>query len=255
MNYYLDEEFHEYAKKPYFGMFGKPINTIELISIGLVSSDGREYYAISKDFDVDAAWENDWLRENVLRPIFNELQPKEIHSREFVKRFFATAGSKDFTKYHLKAQLSVFGKTDKEIADDIKWFTFNPKTKSGKGFEDDKSIITHYPEFYAYYADYDWVVFCQLFGRMIDLPKGFPMYCIDLKQTLNEKEIEMAKIPYQHPSIEATQFRVKDNGGFEEIGTVITLKNHPNYPKQKNEHNALADARWNKALHEFLLSQ
>jgi len=41
--------------------------------------------------------------------------------------------------------------------------------------------------FYAYYADYDWVVFAQLFGKMKDLPKGFPMYCKDLKQSLDEK--------------------------------------------------------------------
>jgi hypothetical protein len=38
------------------------------------------------------------------------------------------------------------------------------------------------PEFWGYYADYDWVAFCQLFGKMIDLPKGWPMYCRDLKQ-------------------------------------------------------------------------
>ncbi len=38
------------------------------------------------------------------------------------------------------------------------------------------------PEFWAYYADYDWVLFCQLWGRMLDLPKHFPKYCLDLKQ-------------------------------------------------------------------------
>lgn len=38
------------------------------------------------------------------------------------------------------------------------------------------------PEFWAYYADYDWVALCQLFGTMMDLPKGWPMYCRDLKQ-------------------------------------------------------------------------
>lgn len=38
------------------------------------------------------------------------------------------------------------------------------------------------PEFWSYYADYDWVVLCQLFGTMMDLPKGWPMYCRDLKQ-------------------------------------------------------------------------
>lgn len=40
----------------------------------------------------------------------------------------------------------------------------------------------HKPEFWAYYGAYDWVALCQLFGPMIDLPKGWPMYVRDLKQ-------------------------------------------------------------------------
>jgi hypothetical protein len=38
------------------------------------------------------------------------------------------------------------------------------------------------PEWWAYFADYDWVALCQLYGRMIDLPDGWPMFCMDLKQ-------------------------------------------------------------------------
>jgi hypothetical protein len=30
------------------------------------------------------------------------------------------------------------------------------------------------------------------------------------------------------------------------------MKDHPNYPKNTNAHNALSDARWNKELHLFL---
>lgn len=41
------------------------------------------------------------------------------------------------------------------------------------------------PEFWAYYASYDWVVLCQLYGRMIDLPSGWPMYVRDLKQEID----------------------------------------------------------------------
>ena len=74
------------------------------------------------------------------------------------------------------------------------------------------------PKFWAYYADYDWVVFCQLFGTMMDLPDGFPMYCRDIKQYCDD------------------------------LG-------NPDLPKQgKGEHNALADARWNKTAYEFLRS-
>jgi len=72
------------------------------------------------------------------------------------------------------------------------------------------------PEFWAYYADYDWVVLCQLFGRMVDLPKGWPMYCRDIKQWCD-------------------------------------MLGDPELPKQLGiEHNAIADARWNKLAWEFL---
>lgn len=72
------------------------------------------------------------------------------------------------------------------------------------------------PEFWAYYADYDWVVLCQLFGTMMDLPKGWPKYCRDIKQWCD-------------------------------------MLGNPALPElAKNEHHALADAWWNKKAWEFL---
>jgi hypothetical protein len=38
--------------------------TIDLVSIGVVAEDGREYYAVSTEFDPDRA--NPWVRRNVL---------------------------------------------------------------------------------------------------------------------------------------------------------------------------------------------
>lgn len=49
------------------------------------------------------------------------------------------------------------------------------------------------PEFWAWYADYDWVALCQLFGRMIDLPKGWPMYCRDFKQLCDSENFHPTK--------------------------------------------------------------
>ncbi len=49
------------------------------------------------------------------------------------------------------------------------------------------------PEFWAWYADYDWVALCQLFGRMIDLPKGWPMYCRDFKQVCDAENFRPTK--------------------------------------------------------------
>ncbi len=66
------------------------------------------------------------------------------------------------------------------------------------------------PIFWGYYADYDWVVFCQLFGAMIDLPQGWPMYCRDIKQWCDD--LGNQKLP----------------------------------PQYSTKHNALHDAQWNR---------
>lgn len=41
------------------------------------------------------------------------------------------------------------------------------------------------PMFVADYAAYDWIALCQLFGTMSDLPRHFPMFCLDLRQVLH----------------------------------------------------------------------
>ncbi len=73
------------------------------------------------------------------------------------------------------------------------------------------------PEFWAYFADYDWVVFCQAFGTMTDLPHGWPQYCNDIMQ-LN-LSLGALELPEQVTPV----------------------------------HNALYDAQWCKEAHDFLL--
>lgn len=53
------------------------------------------------------------------------------------------------------------------------------------------------PEIWGYFSDYDWVAFCQLFGTMMDLPAGFPMFCLDLKQEMHRACIERDRLPAQ----------------------------------------------------------
>src|SRR6266702_8931694 len=55
MLYFMDSEFIEDGK------------TIGLISIGIVSSDGRELYAQSMEFDASKA--NEWVAEHVLEKL------------------------------------------------------------------------------------------------------------------------------------------------------------------------------------------
>jgi hypothetical protein len=97
-----------------------------------------------------------------------------------------------------KDDTSVWWKSRTEIRDQIAAFL--------KG---DDSI-----RIWAYFADYDWVAFCQLFGAMVDLPKGYPMYCLDLKQVIHHGKIEDVK------------------------------KNVPQ--REMSKHDALDDARWNR---------
>ena len=255
MKYFLDTEFIEGTQKSIFN--NKP--TIDLISIGLVCEDGREYYAISKDFNLKEAWnrydlknertldsiENDyidyhnvkvyWIRDNVLRPIYKELHDKEnLHARQALYRASVYIKETDFnfTYRNLKKLISKYGKTNKQIAKEIKHFVANRPINTKK-----EQWILDYDtkdvQFYGYYSDYDWVVFCWLFGKMIDLPKGFPMYCIDLKQELE---------------------RLNETLGYnsDEKNNSYKLQEKPDYPKQTNEHNALSDARWNQQLYKFL---
>ena len=56
MKYFLDTEFLEGTQQRRLCSIELPKlfdtkNTIDLISIGIVAEDGREYYAISKDFN------------------------------------------------------------------------------------------------------------------------------------------------------------------------------------------------------------
>jgi hypothetical protein len=227
MIYCLDTEFLEGTQRTFFGK-SKP--TIDLISIGLVSEDGREFYAISKDFNLKEAWNRYdlkpdidnggmkkvyWIRENVLENLFNN--EKYNH----YKKVDTFEGFKNLVNH--------FGKTNKQIAEEVKMFVgfpnYFPLNAHMRAVEYTK------PEFYGYYCDYDWVVFCWLFGKMIDLPKGFPMYCRDLKQTFDEKQ----------------KIHGRDRDGRE-----IDLKKTVRYPKQANEHNALDDARFNFELYKFL---
>jgi hypothetical protein len=154
MRYFLDTEFDDKGR------------TIDLISIGIVSEDGRKYYAESNEFNPDAC--NAWVKENVL------------------------------------TKLTGPSKSRAEIRDGIKAFIAGGSN----------------PIFWGYYADYDWVLFCQLFGGMLNLPMGWPQMCMDVKQYA---------IQISCPNI--TKF----------------------VPPPDNAHNSLDDAIWTCDMYDFLV--
>lgn len=179
MKYWLDTEFIEDG------------HTIDLISIGIVAEDGREYYAQNHDCDLRKA--SDWVKANVLPHLDHPTCAPSVSA-------FACRAPDDPEQ---RGGGHVW-KYRKHIRDDVR--TFLNVAAYGK------------PEFWGYFADYDWVVFCQLFGRMVDLPPAYPRYCRDIKQWCDD------------------------------LG-------NPRLPEQgKGEHHALADARWNRTAWDFLAS-
>jgi hypothetical protein len=148
MKFWFDTEFIEDGK------------TIDLLSIGVVSEDGRTFYAEPNEADLTKA--SDWVKANVIPHLSNITKPRADIAKELVE------------------------------------------------------FMGEKPEIWAYYADYDWVALCQLFGTMMDLPKGWPMYCRDVKQLCDSK-------------------------------------GNPKLPEQiSTEHHALTDAEWTRIAWQFL---
>lgn len=163
-------------------------HTIDLISIGMVAEDGREYYAVSGDAAKRRLRrrirKHQWLMANVVPSL-----PK-AHG--------------DYNLYMPRRWL--FNYSDPMV---------KPRHVIAREVRD-FILAAPDPQLWAWYGAYDHVVLCQLWGRMIDLPKGIPMWTNDLKQEC------------------------------ERLG-------NPRMPEQSSgEHNALADARHVKVMAEFL---
>jgi hypothetical protein len=160
MRYFLDCEFNQ------------NVDPVQLISIGIVGEDGREFYATSCAFDPTLC--DVWLGANVL----------PVRHKEGIVT--------DKTRYLRDATLPVI----KSYLEDF--------------FKDDEKA-----EFWGYYADYDWYLFTRFWGFM-DMPKNFPMLCLDVKQWAMH----------------------------------LGVRNLPEVFQP--EHHALVDARWTKRAFEYL---
>lgn len=135
--------------------------TVDLISIGMVREDGKEYYAESSEYAPSKACE--WVRQNVYP--------------------------------HLTGPEKSRGTIAREIAE----------------------FVGPHPEFWAYYAAYDWLCLCQLYGRMLDVPADWPNFVNDLQ-------------------------------------SVRYLRGETWQPEQDEaHHNALNDARWNLKFFRYLV--
>ena len=83
MRYFYDTEFIEDGK------------TIDLVSIGVVAEDGREFYAVSTEFDARKA--GPWVRANVLNQLPNPSSPLWMSREDIRNRLhdFLTEGQSE----------------------------------------------------------------------------------------------------------------------------------------------------------------
>ncbi len=142
MRYFYDTEFLEDGR------------TAELISIGMVREDGAEYYAVSEDAAKRhlrrRIRKHDWLMANVVPSL-----PK-AHG--------------DWNLYMPRRWLFNYSdplvKPRHVIAREVRGFI----------------LAAADPELWADYAAYDHVCLAQLWGPMVSLPSGIPMWTHDLRQ-------------------------------------------------------------------------
>lgn len=185
MKYFYDFEFIEDG------------STIVPISLGIVADDGREYYAVFEEIDADPLYKricaHDWLMENVIPHL-------PLRTRDREKGYGRSSGTS--SAYFLLDHDSLQVLPRKVIVKQVKDFFLSPNEAV---------------ELWGYYSAYDHVALAQLWGPMINRPKGIPMYTNDVQQLADMWELE----------------------GF--------------LPEQPaNAHNALADARWTKQAHDLL---
>ncbi len=160
--------------------FNESFKTLDLISIGIVSEDNRTFYAETPINNISDNF-NPFVKKNIL-PLLKY--------------------------YKTRTKIPYYNNDPKNI--EIYADEFFIKNKL-------LEFIDKSPEFWAYYADYDWVIFCWIFGKMIDLPKHFPMFCNDVKQLAEELD-------------------------------------NPKIKEPDGEHNSLIDAQWCKKYYEYLIN-
>lgn len=133
--------------------------TIDLISIGIVSEDGREYYAVNREAPWRRIAKHQWLVEHVARYL-----PRIHGDRRLQVSERTNPLALDFDHPDMK--------TRARIATEVLDFL----VPVGSEFEAGETV-----ELWADYSAYDHVVLCQLYGTMMDLPPGLPMRTRDLE--------------------------------------------------------------------------
>lgn len=163
MKYTLDTEFLDDGK------------SIEMISIGLVAEDGREFYRVALDADYDRILSHDYARDGwMLANVLDKLP----HTGDGHEVDWEIDGNHEDVVPR------------KQIAAELLEFVSVGLTPDGVA------------ETWAWYSASDHVVLYQLFGPMVDSPRAIPRRtnCLKQEQIMRGRRGEYVVIPKQEPA-------------------------------------------------------
>jgi hypothetical protein len=171
IRYFLDTEFVEDGR------------SIELISIGIVSSDGREYYAVNEEINDGEVHgrirRHGWLMEHVVPHLplvpgtYRPVAARSPNAGDPVGRFGLELGHPDVKRHQW-------------IAAEVRDFLLAPGEPM---------------ELWTYYGAYDHVVMSWLWGPMVNRAKGIPMFSHDLMQLASSLGLDDSTFPKQEGAL------------------------------------------------------
>lgn len=154
-------------------------STIDLISIGIVCDNDAEYYAVNADMDVERIKQHRWLMQNVwpqlpLRGYKTTLA--SLGGGELGQKI-SSPGGLDMTSAVVKPKWVIANEVREFLTDCIKFGDC--------------------PALWADYGAYDHVVLAQLYGSMVNLPEGIPMFTHELQQLREQIPAQRWECPKQ----------------------------------------------------------
>lgn len=158
----------------------------ELISIGIVAANGREYYAQDPNFNWGSNVDKDkfWLRENVkpgLKSCGNGL-------------------SDDHVRWELTGRPCSYL--------DCPW-------RGPKRMAQEVAVFTQYdntPEFWGFFVSWDWIILCRLYGRVLfDIPGVWPNRANDIAQLASDHNLNIQRdSSYTHNSLDDARWTMRE---------------------------------------------
>lgn len=165
IRYWYDTEFLETG------------DSIDLISIGIVASDGREYYAVSNEIDDGRLYggirRHGWLMENVVCHL-----PVRMKTVPVVLRDGSDSELPGFDLDHDHPSV----KPLRTIAAEVRDFLLRPNEPM---------------ELWAYYGACDQLALMWLWGPVSARPEGVPMITMDVVQLARSLGVDDANLPQQ----------------------------------------------------------